>query len=43
MKIIDVRATPVSVPMHHPLRRSFGVEPGMTRTIVDRRRRTCPA
>jgi glucarate dehydratase len=35
MKIIDVRATPVYVPMHHPLRWSFGVEPGMTRTIVE--------
>jgi glucarate dehydratase len=35
MKIVDVRATPVYVPMHHPLRWSFGVEPGMTRTIVE--------
>ncbi len=35
MKIIDVSATPVYVPMHHPLRWSFGVEPGMTRTIVE--------
>lgn len=35
MKIIDVRATPVYVPMHHPLRWSFGVEPGLTRTIVE--------
>lgn len=35
MKIIDVRATPVYVPMHHPLRWSFGVEPGTTRTIVE--------
>ena len=35
MKIVEVRATPVYVPMHHPLRWSFGVEPGMTRTIVE--------
>ena len=35
MKIVDVRATPVYVPMHHPLRWSFGVEPGMTRVIVE--------
>lgn len=35
MKIIDVRATPVYVPMHHPLRWSFGVEPGLTRTVVE--------
>lgn len=35
MKIVDVRATPVYVPMHHPLRWSFGVEPGLTRTIVE--------
>lgn len=35
MKIIDVRATPVHVPMTHPLRWSFGVEPGTTRTIVE--------
>ena len=27
MTIIDLRATPVYLPMHHPLRRSFGVEP----------------
>jgi glucarate dehydratase len=30
-----VRATPVYVPMHHPLRWSFGVEPGLTRVIVE--------
>ena len=35
MKIVDVRATPVYVPMKHPLRWSFGIEPGMTRTIVE--------
>ena len=35
MKIVDLRATPVYVPMHHPLRWSFGVEPGMTRVIVE--------
>ena len=35
MKIIDVRATPVYVPMRHPLRWSLGVELGMTRVIVE--------
>lgn len=35
MKIIEVRATPVYVPMQHPLRWSFGVEPGTTRVIVE--------
>jgi glucarate dehydratase len=35
MKIVDVRATPVYIPLHHPLRWSFGVESGMTRTIVE--------
>jgi len=35
MKIVDVRATPVYVPMHHPLRWSFGIEPGLTRTVVE--------
>lgn len=35
MKIIDVRATPVYVPMKNPLRWSFGVEPGLTRVIVE--------
>lgn len=35
MKVVDVKATPVYVPMHHPLRWSFGVEPGTTRTIVE--------
>jgi glucarate dehydratase len=35
MKIVDVRATPVYVPMHHPLRWSLGIEPGMVRTIVE--------
>lgn len=35
MKVVDVRATPVYVPMHHPLRWSFGVEPGLTRTVVE--------
>lgn len=30
-----MRVTPVYVPMHHPLRWSFGVEPGLTRTIVE--------
>lgn len=35
MKIVDVRVTPVYVPLVHPLRWSFGIEPGMTRTIVE--------
>ena len=35
MKITDIKATPVLVPMHHPLRWSFGVETGMTRVIVE--------
>lgn len=35
MVITGVRATPVFVPMHHPLRWSFGVEPGLTRVIVE--------
>ena len=35
MQIIDVRATPVYVPMRHPLRWSLGVELGMTRVIVE--------
>jgi glucarate dehydratase len=35
MRITDVRVTPVYVPMHHPLRWSFGVEPGLTRVIVE--------
>jgi glucarate dehydratase len=35
MKIIDVRATPVYVPMRHPLRWSLGVELGLTRVIVE--------
>jgi glucarate dehydratase len=35
LKIVDIRATPVYVPMHHPLRWSFGVEPGLTRVLVE--------
>jgi glucarate dehydratase len=35
MKIVDVRATPVYVPMRHPLRWSFGLEFGTTRTVVE--------
>ena len=35
MKIIDVRATPVTVPLVKPLRWSFGVETTTTRTIVE--------
>ena len=35
MKITDVTATPVTVPMEAPLRWSMGVEVGTTRTIVE--------
>jgi glucarate dehydratase len=35
MRIVDVRATPVFVPMHHPLRASLGIEVGLTRVIVE--------
>jgi glucarate dehydratase len=35
MKITDIRATPVHIPMRHPLRWSFGVETGMTRVVVE--------
>ncbi len=35
MKIVDVKATPVTVPMEAPLRWSMGVEVGTTRTIVE--------
>jgi len=34
LKIIDVKATPVTVPMEAPLRWSLGVETGTTRTII---------
>lgn len=35
MRIVDVRATPVTVPLKRPLRWSFGVEVTTTRTIVE--------
>ena len=35
MKIVDIRATAVTVPLHRPLRWSFGVETSTTRTIVE--------
>jgi glucarate dehydratase len=35
MRITKVRATPVYVPLEHPLRWSFGVETGMTRVVVE--------
>lgn len=35
MKIVDIRATAVTVPLKHPLRWSFGVETTTTRTIVE--------
>jgi glucarate dehydratase len=35
VRITGVRATPVYVPMHHPLRWSFGIEPGLTRVVVE--------
>ncbi len=34
MKITDIEATPVTVPMEAPLRWSMGVETGTTRTII---------
>jgi glucarate dehydratase len=34
LKIVDVKATPVTVPMEAPLRWSLGVETGTTRTII---------
>jgi glucarate dehydratase len=35
MKIVDIRATAVTVPLHRPVRWSFGVETATTRTIVE--------
>ncbi|MFY1631769.1 enolase C-terminal domain-like protein [Solwaraspora sp. WMMB335] len=35
MRIVDIRATPVTVPLRRPLRWSFGVEVSTTRTIVE--------
>jgi glucarate dehydratase len=35
MKIIEIKMTPVTVPMEAPLRWSLGVENGTTRTIVE--------
>lgn len=35
MKIVDVRATPIYVPMRHPLRWSGGIELGTVRTVVE--------
>ena len=35
MKIVDIRMTPVTVPMEAPLRWSLGTETGTTRTIVE--------
>lgn len=35
MKIVDFRATPVTVPLKRPLRWSFGVETTTTRTILE--------
>jgi glucarate dehydratase len=35
MRITRVKATPVYVPLKHPLRWSFGVETGMTRVVVE--------
>jgi glucarate dehydratase len=35
MKITDIKATPVTVPMEAPLRWSMGIETGTTRTIVE--------
>src|SRR5690242_18905155 len=35
MKVVDIRATPVTVPMEAPLRWSMGVETGTTRGIIE--------
>lgn len=35
VKIVDIRATPVTVPLRRPLRWSFGVETTTTRTVVE--------
>ena len=35
MKIVDLKTTPVTVPMEAPLRWSLGVERGTTRTILE--------
>lgn len=35
MKVVDIKATPVTVPMEAPLRWSMGVETGTTRTVVE--------
>ena len=35
MKIVDLKSTPVTVPMEAPLRWSLGVERGTTRTILE--------
>ena len=35
MKIVDLRATPVTVPAEAPWRWSMGIETGTTRTIVE--------
>jgi glucarate dehydratase len=35
MKIVEIRATPVTVPMEAPLRWSMGIETGTTRTIIE--------
>ncbi len=35
MKITDIKATPVTIPMEAPLRWSMGIETGTTRTIVE--------
>jgi glucarate dehydratase len=35
VKIVDARATPVFVPIKHPLRWSFGLETGTTRVLIE--------
>src|SRR4030081_771248 len=35
MKIIDIKATPVTVPAEAPWRWSLGVETGTTRTVIE--------
>ena len=35
MKIVDLRATPVTVPAEAPWRWSMGIETGTTRTVIE--------
>ena len=35
MRVVDIKVTPVTVPMEAPLRWSMGVENGTTRGIIE--------